>query len=301
MELYSERHGVRRIITKTETINRDVYEILFKCCEKYEKNLTHIFSRKAYNDFTNSSYTEFDKEMFMIRLKIKIPNLFQNEYSSIAIPTIENKYDKYALLDYIEFFAKNIMDISEEWNNEKYKNFKNINCLKTDQIFINFENEINQIFIEAGLLYKLTNKKIIERVIENTPLTDEIEKSFENISEIGLKHLLEDAITLHRGIKPIEREYSVRKIWDALERLKTYYSELNKKDSIKKIVDEMSNRDLNFIEIFNDEFIKLTCIGNKFRIRHHETDKIDITDLKYYDYFFNRCLSLISLAIQYLK
>jgi len=45
----------------------------------------------------------------------------------------------------------------------------------------------------------------------------------------------------------------------------------------------------------------LTSIGNKYRIRHHETDKIDITDVRYYDYLFNRCLSLIALAIKYLQ
>ncbi len=36
------------------------------------------------------------------------------------------------------------------------------------------------------------------------------------------------------------------------------------------------------------------------KLFHHKTDKIDITDIRYYDYFFNRCLSLIALVIQYL-
>lgn len=52
---------------------------------------------------------------------------------------------------------------------------------------------------------------------------------------------------------------------------------------------------------FNTEFKILTDIGNKYRIRHHETNKIDIIDIRYYDYLFNRCLSLIALAIQYLE
>lgn len=53
--------------------------------------------------------------------------------------------------------------------------------------------------------------------------------------------------------------------------------------------------------LIDEEFKKLTEIGNNFRIRHHETNKIDITDIRYYDYFFNRCLSLIALAVHYLK
>ena len=63
----------------------------------------------------------------------------------------------------------------------------------------------------------------------------------------------------------------------------------------------MANGNGEFIDLFNDEFKALTNIGNKYRIRHHETDKIDIIDGRYYDYLFNRCLSLIALAIQYLN
>lgn len=63
----------------------------------------------------------------------------------------------------------------------------------------------------------------------------------------------------------------------------------------------MANGNGEFIDLFNNEFKSLTNIGNKYRIRHHETDKIDIIDDRYYDYLFNRCLSLIALAIQYLN
>ena len=63
----------------------------------------------------------------------------------------------------------------------------------------------------------------------------------------------------------------------------------------------MANGHDDFVELFNTEFMILTDIGNKYRIRHHETNKIDIIDIRYYDYLFNRCLSLIALAIQYLE
>lgn len=90
------------------------------------------------------------------------------------------------------------------------------------------------------------------------------------------------------------------KIWDAFERLKTFYHPLDKKNSISKIIKDMAHNQEDFTKLFNDEFNNLTAIGNNFRIRHHETDKIDIVDPRYCDYFFNRCLSLIALAIQYL-
>ena len=82
--------------------------------------------------------------------------------------------------------------------------------------------------------------------------------------------------------------------------MKTYYPDLDKKDSATKIVNDMAGDNGDFQKLFNAEFLALTKIGNDYRIRHHETNKIDITDDNYYDYFFNRCLSLIALAIKYL-
>lgn len=76
---------------------------------------------------------------------------------------------------------------------------------------------------------------------------------------------------------------------------------MDKKSSVEKIVNDMAGGQAAYISLFDEEFRALTRLGNDFRIRHHETNKIDITDIHHYDYFFNRCLSLISLAIQYLE
>ena len=66
------------------------------------------------------------------------------------------------------------------------------------------------------------------------------------------------------------------------------------------LIKKMSHNDANFYQLFSDEFLYLKNIGNDFRIRHHETNKIDIIDDNYYEYFFNRCLSLIDLSLKYL-
>ena len=63
----------------------------------------------------------------------------------------------------------------------------------------------------------------------------------------------------------------------------------------------MSGSNADFKTMFETEFKALTNIGNSFRIRHHEKNKIDITDDRQYDYFYKRCLALISVAILYLK
>lgn len=275
MNLYTERHGIRAPREKTYSINRDMYSLLVDCCKKYQKNLTHIFTMNCHDDFTNSDYIAFDEKAFITRIKIRIPSLFRDEYDRICAPLHDYEYDQYALLDLIEFFAQNIEDISERWNNERYRNYQTIDCLNTSDVFENFQEAINEIFIESGLLYELTDEKIIERIVENSPLTAEIENNFAVVHEVGTRELLKDAVALYKTPNPSARQDSVEKIWDAFERLKTYYITLDKKHSSEKIVNDMAGGNDKFVDLFNDEFKMLTEIGNKYRIRHHETDKID--------------------------
>lgn len=299
--LFTERHGIRAPIEKTYLISVEMYSLLFECCNKYKKNLTNLFPLYCHHNFTDSDYLTFDEKGFINRIKVRIPALFKNEYGTICTPTAEDDYDQYALIDYIEFFAQNIIDISENWNNDRYRNYQYIDCLKTKEVFIEFKSAINELFIESGLLYTLTDEAIVERIVEDSPLTKQIENSFSTVKEKGIRDLLKDAIALYKTPNPCARQDSVEKIWDALERLKTYYISLDKKKSATKIVEDMSGGSEDFKELFNAEFKALTDIGNHYRIRHHETDKIDIIDEKYYDYLFNRCLSLIALSVQYLQ
>lgn len=300
MKLYTERHGIRKPIEKTYTINTDMYSLLLDCCLKYKKNLTHIFKQTCYDSFTNADYIDFNEKEFYTRIKIKIPSLYRNDYGTICSPEEYDEYDQYSLLDFIEYFAQNIRDITERWNDERYKNYKTIIYFETSNVFLNFQKEINEIFDESGLLYKLTSEKIIERIVENSPLTADMEKDFTQVNESGTHDLLKDAIALYKTPNPAARQDSVEKIWDAFERLKTYYVSLGKKKSSEKIISDMAQGNSDFFKLFDEEFRTLTSIGNDYRIRHHETDKIDITDVRYYDYLFNRCLSLIALVVKYI-
>jgi hypothetical protein len=157
-----------------------------------------------------------------------------------------------------------------------------------------FTNEVNLIFLNHSFPFKLAGGKI-ER-------TRQIIKTNEIIKEEGLKELIDQASLLYRNNNISDKQIAVEKLWDAFERLKTYYGAGNqKKTSVAKIIDEISNNDSNFKNLFNEEFNKLTTIGNAYRIRHHEMDKIAITDSNHYDYLFQRCFALIDLTLKYLK
>jgi hypothetical protein len=174
----------------------------------------------------------------------------------------------YCVMDAIEFFEKYNQD--------------------TD-----FEIQINAILKLNDLALKLDNGKIVrtyDSQIKNS--------TFLPIQEVGLKELLQEA-TKYYGEGNFR--IAVEKLWDAFERLKTYYSPtLDKKKSTNRIICDMSSNKDPYKKLFENEFLELTAIGNNFRIRHHETTKTDIEDNRHYDYFYKRCLSLISVAIQYL-
>lgn len=147
----------------------------------------------------------------------------------------------------------------------------------------------------------MSGRGLIEIQSDCEVLSPEIIESIESVREPGIQDLLNEAITKHMQPTFQAHRDAAEKIWDALERLKTYYTDMDKKSSADKIVHNMADGQAEYIELFNAEFKTLTDIGNNFQIRHHETNKIDITDIRYYDYFFNRCLSLISTAILFLE
>jgi len=299
MSLYTERHGMRKPVQRTDAITVEMYSLILTCCEKYYDNLAHLFPEQCPD---GAGCCGLNQDAFQTMLTFEIPSLFRNSANRITAPQKDSwrdddEYDQYALLDLIEYIGQNCKDITTE-SYHSFFGHHHISLRETDGVFDNFRNDINNIFDKTGLSYTLTDQKIVERIIENGVLTPEVEKAVTSISEQGTRDLLREAILLFRDRNPESRKNAVEKIWDALERLKTFYTSLDKKASAQKVVGAMSGGVTEFDTLFNEEFNVLTKIGNNFRIRHHETNKTDITDLKHYDYFFNRCLALIALAIQ---
>lgn len=157
-----------------------------------------------------------------------------------------------------------------------------------------FTAQINTILNLNGIAFRLENGRIV-----NTFDSQINNSSLAQVQEVGLKELLQEASKYYNeGNLSI----AVEKLWDALERLKTYYSPtLDKKESVERIISDMSINQAPFKELFNKEFQELTTIGNDYRIRHHETTKTNIEDSRHYDYFYKRCLSLISISIRFLE
>ena len=164
-----------------------------------------------------------------------------------------------------------------------------------------FQAEINTSLQRDNVSFKLNDSGLIEQLAVHEVLTSDIIALSTQIQEPGLRELFDLAIEKHMQPNLQSHKDAVEKLWDVLERLKTYYADLDKRQSADKIIEDMACGQDAYKTLFSTEFKELTTIGNDFRIRHHETNKIDIVDIRHYDYFFNRCLALIALALQYLQ
>ena len=299
--LYSERNGFPTNKVKTDTIQKDIYKFILDCCDRYLINLAAAFPLRYGN---SSRIWGVDDYRFHAAVKYRIPIFYEDNYKfrGWGHRRFKPKYNQYSLLDYIEFIAQNIRTISctkeYKYNGTAYE-FQEYDDGLTAKAF---RNDINKIFGLGGVLYTLTDENIIERI---TTIDEQISieaSNIEAIKEPGIKDLIIESIELYKSPRPELHKLATEKIWDALERIKTIFvgEGLDKKRSVARLVGIMTNGNEYYKNLFDSEFTELTNIGNKCRIRHHETDKIEIVDDRYYDYFYSRCFALVALAIKYI-
>ena len=310
MSLYTERHNMRSPITKTYKISIKAYSLLYDCCSRYFEYLAWKYPEECPD---GHGCCGFNFHQFSEDMEFEIPTLFRKN-GVIDKPramrnvfnvddVVYDDYDQYALIDLIEFVAQNMRDITRR-SHHGFFGHDDLSFGTTNGATIWFIDDINAIFNKTGLLYRLTSDLEVERKEESGIMSDEIEAEIAAITEPGLKELLVTAIQKHKSPYPEDQKDAVEKIWDAFERLKSYYASKKeeKRQSIDKIVTDISGGEEYFKQLFDKEIRTLTDdIGNACHIRHSEVWQVDITDIRHYDYFFNRCLSLIALAIQYLR
>lgn len=108
-----------------------------------------------------------------------------------------------------------------------------------------------------------------------------------------LNILIEEA--KERFKNPNDKKIALEKLWDAFERIKTYFDKDKKLSSEQLVILVSTNFDKDFI---NNEFKELTVIGNTYNIRHHEKGKIIISENKHIEYLFFRMLALLNLCVE---
>lgn len=145
------------------------------------------------------------------------------------------------------------------------------------------------------------NAQIVVDLLE-VALSEQASLSYDlvdfQIDDHEFNKLVEQAFQYY---KEARIDTATEKIWDAFERIKTFYKQYDKKGSITKLIDIVSKNNAEYREMVEDEFTSLTKLGNDFRIRHHETNKKDICCEEHYDYLFHRCIAVLRLVTSVLR
>ncbi|WP_099157560.1 AbiJ-NTD4 domain-containing protein [Virgibacillus ndiopensis] len=291
-EYFSERELGKKEL-KAEKVTVSVFNGIVSLYKKYQKNFSYDFPDICPD---NDMVCGTNVQLLNATIKAQIPDLKTpieikwREYD-------EDEVDKYSLLDLIEFCYSRIADINEGDYHDWFKHF-HIFFPETQNEKENFREEVNQILGRNGLAFYLDKDGMIKRQLP-TQLDSLLQNLNIRTKDDILNELLNSAIDNIRKPKEFERQIALEKIWDAFERIKTFYDDnpKKKKVSAQKLISNIAEGTPKFDVILESEFKALTDIGNEFQIRHFETSKIKINSMKQVDYLFYRMISLIDLCI----
>jgi len=228
-----------------------------------------------------------DRVMFFRALKGEVPSISWPLDPKQVQPTL-------AVLDLIEFchraVAKPIVIHHHPFYLHSHFDFK------PEQGQAAFRDDLNRILARNGLAYELNPDGLVVRLGPEV-LRETLVPAVFKTGDADLDSLLEKAREKFLDPDPTVRGESLEKLWDAWERLKTIEPGKDKKAQSKVLLDKAA-AEQTFRDRLEKEARELTDIGNKFRIRHSETNKVPLGPSEHVDYLFHRLFGLIWLLLR---
>lgn len=304
MSYFSDRElGSKPAIHNEISVN--VWNGIVAVIESFMAN--NHFSKNFPERCPEGGIYNFNKNLFRDKLKSIIPNLYfpfqtREEFEThsevledltIHKETVKTVINLHDTLDLIEFCYRNLNDvkrIGDLHTNHYHLEFKE-GLVSKDY----FRTEINSLFERNGVAYKLDSYGKINRII-SSEFIPMVKRKFSTTDSELNKYLA----SATEGIllpKSNDRLNALKALWDAFERVKTFYDG-SKRESVEFLLKKVSNNHEQFKNLLEKECKELTDIGNNFQIRHSETRTYPINDLLHIDYLFFRMLSLIDLFIK---
>jgi len=299
-EFFTDREFGKKTQTG-EQITVPVFNGIVALYDEYKTSMSKRFPETCPD---NGQVVGFNETKFKDSMLAVVPDFTVSEYGHIA-PLRKDAWDQsvmlfnqYALLDFIEFCVESINDYAEG-DYHSYFSHYHLRFIDGDSNKSAFKDKVNQIFQRNGIAFCMSADWKIQRVLP-TGLNQVIINYCQQGNDTELNSLIDQAIKNIVKPKPDDRQIALEKLWDAFERIKTYHLGVDKKTSASQLIQTAAEGSSEIFDLLNDEMKELTSIGNKFRIRHHETDKIKINGVKHIDYLFYRAMSVLSMLIKYL-
>ena len=259
-----------------------------------------LYNTSKNNDYFTYSFSTIDSydnryfnEDFLINSLIGVIQDFKKEY------LYNSNYDSFdnslpetvTILDFIQFCISKIEDIKLI-----NPNFRRMVKLTTNKNKIEFIKEINFIFQRNQIIYKINENNNVEVILDeqiNELIKNNTKKIFKDTE---LNEYLKIANEKIYNNNIVERKTALDKLYYAFERIKSIKNPNNKLDSIKLLINDISDNDL--IEYLNKECHELTRIGNDYNIRHSETNKIPVNSHIMIELIFYRLYIIIDKLLK---
>ena len=233
-----------------------------------------------------------DENQFLDSLLAEVPNLDRTD----LFRDFEGFWGGNDLFDTIEF-CWNCIGEPVKGSYHSYFQHYHLN-FDIDAGQEKFCEDINRIFRRNGLVYELSQQGRIQRLVSPvlhkkllSPQFRTGDEELDNMLEIAQNKFL-------NSDQPIRYE-ALEALWDAWERLKTTGRGPDKKNQVKLLLDQAAGSDSpQFRESLEKEAKELTYIGNRFHIRHSETNQERLVDESHIDYLFHRLFALIQLILR---
>jgi tetratricopeptide (TPR) repeat protein len=230
----------------------------------------------------NRCQTAYEKDPNFSNEKESLKEFLSHKIHEFYVPKAYNKHHAYRRTRSLETFMKGtspvcVFDVLEIL----YRHL-------TDKQ--SFEASVNSLLraYEVGATLKNGYIELNSEELEPLPTVDE---------EVTSELLRKAEMLYLKG----EIDQAIQALWDAFERIKTYFYPHNKKDSADKLIHLMSHGNKKMLEIFEEEASELTHIGNSCSIRHHEMNQVRIKNLLFLKYLYQRCWAFITAALAALQ
>jgi len=197
------------------------------------------------------------------------------------------------ILDLLEFFFQHVAKPTKQWHHS-YCGGLHPEEYDVAKGRYDYTVKINSILGRFNHPYQLRKGRVIRKSSEflDAPIMS-LELS---ANDEHLAMLMETALANFYDKTGTKKLQGLQGLVDAFDRLKTIEDD-NKKKSVTKVIGRLSP----FDEIrgeFDSHFRKVTELSNKYTIRHHERDKIQLLDPDLIEYLFYGYYNLIRLILQ---
>lgn len=159
-----------------------------------------------------------------------------------------------------------------------------------------YRGAVNELLSRGGAAFEMDADLIVVRI--ETPEFRELLGALNPATgDRELDALIETARTLYLSRKVSDRLNALQTFWAAFERLKTLDVPVPKKKnvSVQALLDNIESEPVR--TVVEADMQALTDIGNKFRIRHHET-YIENLPEELYGYFVGRMANLLLTLLE---